>query len=124
MENSPEIIELDTFNDKPAFILNKTGNTSGGVDFTDVQSVNNQSVNNQTVNKPSVNFGGGLELLMNDKRKTSKKSTGLSDDIHLDDLDELEDELNLLTNNTKNVSSSSLKSGSIVLHPLRVFIIF
>jgi len=105
MENSPEIIELDTFNDKPAFILNKTGNGGDGADI-------NVNVNNsQTSNKPSVNFGGGLELLMNDKRKT-KKSTGSSDDIHLDDLNELEDELNLLTNNTKNVPSSSSSKTS------------
>ena len=89
MENSPEIIELDTINDKPAFVLNKT------VDVKDLSGPT----------RPSVNFGGGLELLMNDKRKISKKTT--SDDIHLDDLNELEDELNLLTNNTKNDSSSS-----------------
>jgi hypothetical protein len=99
MENSPEIIELDTFNDKPAFVLNKTGGPSDVYDSTPESSAN----------KPSVNFGGGLELLMNDKRKPSKKSAGSSDDIHLDDLNELEDELNLLTNNTKSVSSSSLK---------------
>jgi hypothetical protein len=99
MENSPEIIELDTFNDKPAFVLNKSGNNVGGGGGSE----------STEISRPSVNFGGGLELLMNDKRKPSKKPAGSSDDIHLDDLNELEDELNLLTNNTKNVSTSSIK---------------
>lgn len=101
MENSPEIIELNTFNDKPAFVLNTGGGELGnGLDSTNVS-------------KASVNFGGGLELLMNDKRKPSKKSAGSSDDIHLDDLNELEDELNILTNNVKNVPSSSSSSLKI-----------
>jgi hypothetical protein len=43
----------------------------------------------------SVNFGGGLELLMNDKLKSGGKSGG--DNIDLDDLNELEDELNDLS---------------------------
>ena len=97
MDNTPEVIELDTFSDKPVFVLNKSGNSVG-----------------PEINKPSVNFGGGLELLMNDKRKTSKKSVDSSDDIHLEDLNELEDELNLLTNNTKSVSSSALKQNNSI----------
>jgi len=42
----------------------------------------------------SVNFGSGIELLMNEK--TKKESSG-SSDIHLEDLNNLEDELNNLT---------------------------
>ena len=112
--NTPEIIELNSFDDKPAFVLNKSGNDVGGGGVSFDEKIE--------IHKPSVNFGGGLELLMNDKRKPSsssslKKSTDLNDDIHLDDLNELEDELNLLTNNTSNtgtktVSSSALKSNS------------
>ena len=46
----------------------------------------------------SVNFGGGLELLMNDKLKSGGKSGGRGgDNIDLDDLNELEDELNDLS---------------------------
>ena len=41
--------------------------------------------------KKSTNFGGGLELLMNDK---IKDSSGPSSDINLDDLNNLENELN------------------------------
>jgi len=44
----------------------------------------------------SGNFGGGLELLMNDKIKDSKPS---SDNIDLDDLNNLENELNELSQN-------------------------
>jgi len=48
----------------------------------------------------SVNFGGGLELLMNDKLKSGNKNgggMGGGDNIDLDDLNELEDELNDLS---------------------------
>jgi hypothetical protein len=41
--------------------------------------------------KSSTNFGGGLELLMNDKMKDNK---GPTSDINLDDLNNLENELN------------------------------
>ena len=46
----------------------------------------------------SANFGGGIELLMNDKVKDG--SSKLSSDIHLDDLTNLENELNELTDNS------------------------
>ena len=49
--------------------------------------------------KPSVNFGEGVELLMNDKRKgdPSKKQSSGSTDIGLEDLQSLELELNDLS---------------------------
>ena len=54
-----------------------------------------------------LNFGGGLELLMNDKRDTKLKS-----DINIDDLNNLEEELNNLVDDTgpsmKHSFSSSL----------------
>ena len=43
---------------------------------------------------PSSNFGGGIELLMNDKKGEKKNSSN----INLDDISKLEDELNELTN--------------------------
>lgn len=63
--------------------------------------------------RPSVNFGGGIELLMNDKHKSggdSKKS--LSNDIDLGDLNDLEAELNNLVDEpeVRHVPSTS-KSG-------------
>lgn len=48
--------------------------------------------------KPSVNFGGGIELLMNDRKKSDKSS---NPDIDLGDLDDLEDELNTLSDVSK-----------------------
>jgi len=58
----------------------------------------------------SVNFGGGLELLMNDKLKNSEKS--VSKDIDLADLNDLEDELNELSDATtfNKKSSRDMKS--------------
>ena len=50
--------------------------------------------------QPSVNFGGGIELLMNDKAKSGGTK---EDDIGLDDLNNLENELNNLTD---TISSS------------------
>jgi hypothetical protein len=54
----------------------------------------------------STNFGGGLELLMNDK---VKESNNLTSDIELDDLNNLENELNDLVD---NIPSSSFKPKS------------
>jgi hypothetical protein len=52
---------------------------------------------NNWENKPS-NFGGGLELLMNDK---VKENNNLSSDIHLEDLNNLENELNNLVDDNE-----------------------
>jgi len=80
----PEIIEITNLNDSPVINLN---------------------------NKPSVNFGGGLELLMNDKRKSDKSSSSQNPDIDLGDLDDLENELNGLSNITSSQSQSQSKSS-------------
>jgi hypothetical protein len=59
----------------------------------------------------SVNFGPGIELLMNDKKKSSSGNIN----IELGDLDNLENELNELsgTGGTKSVSTSSGESKSL-----------
>lgn len=52
-------------------------------------------------NSRSVNFGGGLEFLMNDK----KRNSSVKSQIDLDELNNLENELNDITdNNTENVN--------------------
>jgi len=56
--------------------------------------------------KSSTNFGGGLELLMNDKMKDNK---GPVSDINLDDLNNLENELNDLVD---DIPSTSFKPKS------------
>jgi len=61
--------------------------------------------------KPSVNFGGGIELLMNDKLK-SDGNKNENNDINLDDITELENELNELSDIKNSPSSTQTKSKS------------
>jgi len=61
---------------------------------------------NEPYNKPSVSFGGGIELLMNDKKKSSS-----SMNLNLGELDSLENELNELTgNSSKNINANTSSS--------------
>jgi hypothetical protein len=57
----------------------------------------------------SSNFGPGIELLMNDKKKdgSSNKSSSFDENINLDDLEHLENELNDITSSL-NVSSKDI----------------
>ena len=61
---------------------------------------------------PSVNFGSGIELLMNDKKRTTS-----GDNIQLDlgDLDTLEKEMNDLTGNSAQQPASSTNSSTKTL---------
>jgi hypothetical protein len=63
-------------------------------------------INLSKSSRPSVNFGGGIELLMNDKRKNENKSSSLNE-IDLDDITELENELNELTMEPRNKKVNS-----------------
>ena len=60
----------------------------------DSEIINLEIEEDTSFRQKSVNFGSGIELLMNEK--TKKESSG-SSDIHLEDLNNLEDELNNLT---------------------------
>lgn len=66
--------------------------------------------------KPTVNFGTGIELLMNDRKKSSSSSHS----IDLGELDQLENELNELSgassSNSKSVSYSSGSASSANNH--------
>ena len=53
----------------------------------------------------STNFGGGIELLMNDKKKEMSGSRGGGNEIDIDDLNNLENELNDLA--TENIAPPS-----------------
>jgi hypothetical protein len=69
-------------------------------------------------NKEPINFGGGIELLMNDKIKSNKsdksnKSNIMNDSTNLSDINSLEKELNDLTIND-NFGSSGLKINNEV----------
>jgi len=61
-------------------------------------------------NKSSTNFGGGLELLMNDKKKENTKKGG--SDIDIEDLNILENELNDLVDNKFEPKSDLFNKNS------------
>ena len=60
--------------------------------------------------KPSINFGGGIELLMNEKRSQNKTPTS---DIDLEDISKLENELNDLTDSIKPINTSEITKSDI-----------
>ena len=64
------------------------------IDINKVNSMEVVNLNQDVSSKPSINFGGGMELLMNEKRKDNKTPTS---DIDIDDISKLESELNELT---------------------------
>jgi hypothetical protein len=96
MNFESEVIELKSVSDTPTITLSK------GDDVT-------RTPHNIPSSKSSVNFGGGLELLMNGKRK-SDGSKANTKDIGLEDLDDLENQLNSLTDDIDNEQTKS-KSG-------------
>ena len=73
-------------------------------DIIDISTINlNENLGddwNRRSSSKTSNFGGGLELLMNDKKK--ENSNRGSSDIELDDLNNLEEELNNLTDDVDN----------------------
>lgn len=90
---NPEIIDIESVGNGPVITLNRNepASSSGG-------------------NKPSVNFGGGIELLMNEKRKSDGNKSP-SADIDLGDVLELENELNDLTSNIPTSTKTTSRSG-------------
>uniref|UniRef100_A0A6C0I7V7 Uncharacterized protein n=1 Tax=viral metagenome TaxID=1070528 RepID=A0A6C0I7V7_9ZZZZ len=75
-------------------------------DIIDI-SLDFESLDGLGSSSKKTNFGGGLELLMNDKQKSSAMP---SSDIDIDDLNNLENELNDLANTTAP-SSNNFDSG-------------
>ena len=74
------------------------------------------SSNVSTGGLKSTNFGPGIELLMNEK---SKSSDNLNDDtIHLDDLNDLEKDLNNLTVNNDDAFKVNFDEPNISLNSL------
>ena len=88
----PEIIDISNFD---------TGNT--------ININNSVDSNLHDIGGPKMsNFGSGIELLMNDKKKNSigRGGGGLSSDIDVNDLNNLEDELNDLSEPKKSIKSA------------------
>jgi len=74
------------------------------------------TLNSGSSSRPSVNFGGGLELLMNDKHKSGGSKSGGGgggvQEIDLADLTNLENELNGLTSDIDENLNFGSNSGS------------
>jgi len=70
---------------------------------------------NIPIQSNSINFGGGVELLMNDKRRPDKHSDLM--DINISDLNALESELNDLTEPTEIKSTKSDLFQSMLKQP-------
>ena len=102
-----QLIEIEDINPSPIIHLSKNiGDSNFGM--------NDINLNSQSRKQPSVNFGSGVELLMNDKRKIGDgKKNGMTSDIELGDLNDLEAELNKLTGTEKD-SGIKAKSKSML----------
>ena len=81
------------------------------LDLDDITTIDlNGKSSSMSSGRPSVNFGGGIELLMNDKRLNDGKGKKENIDIGLADLNDLEQELNDLVDEPKSIPAVS-KSG-------------
>ena len=69
--------------------------------MSDIETINISELDE----KPSVNFGSGIELLMNDRKKRESGANTPTSDINLGDLQDLEQELNDLTDNNNSAPS-------------------
>jgi len=76
------------------------------IEITELDLNDNSNFGSNSNSNRSNNFGGGIELLMNDK---VRDNTRLTTDINLDDLNQLENELNDLVDEPSN-SSFTAKS--------------
>ena len=93
-----QVIEIGDIKNSPVLHLNKDTHSAA-----DEISLNDNS-------RKSVNFGSGVELLMNDKRKSDGKKSNIND-IELGDLNDLEAELNNLTS-ASNFAENDIKVKS------------
>lgn len=86
--SEPEIIDISNF------------------DSDSTININNSVDRGEMRGSKSSNFGIGIELLMNDKKRNSSGSSKISSDIDVNDLNNLEDELNELTMPKKTMKSA------------------
>ena len=74
------------------------------IDIGDLDIIEDISIPSKS---KSSNFGGGIELLMNDKHREGSKKRSDSGDINIDDLNNLENELNDLVDDPTESSHNS-----------------
>ena len=81
-------------------------------DIIEISSLDlNDDLDNGWGRTKSSNFGGGIELLMNDKIKEGNSTS--KSDIDLDDLNNLENELNNLVEDVPNINTSFQAKSSL-----------
>ena len=82
----PEVIDINKISDISV------------IDIDGLKGTQGSGLASVPIDKPAVNFGGGIELLMNEKQK-KKENDPYSENLNLgvDDLDKLENELNDLS---------------------------
>jgi len=89
--------------------------------MSDIETINIGELDNSisleepSNSQPSVNFGPGLELLMNDKRRKDSGANTPTTDINLGDLQNLEQELNDLTDNNSENRPPSMRDARSAL---------
>jgi len=97
-------------------VINLNLNDSTEISLDNLGSSSSSNITSSIEESKSVlesSFGGGIELLMNDKKKEKSQN---SSSVDLSDINALENDLNNLTEDTsssKNVSKSDLFSSSI-----------
>lgn len=99
-----QVIEIGDLEDIPVISLNKVR--------TDDSSVGFDNISEPSGALPSVNFGGGIELLMNDKNKNTGGKNAEGTDIDLGDLNDLEAELNDLSQDVSSSAPTGIKANS------------
>ena len=82
------------------------------IDITNLDDHQVINVGRPASKQKSANFGDGIELLMNEKRKNDGGSKNMGSDIDLADLNDLEAELNNLSEPSSDVRTTHVKSKS------------
>ena len=80
------------------------------IDIGDLDIIEDIDIDAGSSTPKSSNFGGGIELLMNDKHKDGGRKRSSSGDINIDDLNNLENELNDLVDESESRPSMSKRS--------------
>ena len=81
-------------------------------EIIDITNLDEHNVINLSRNskQKSANFGDGIELLMNEKRKNDGGNKNMGSEINLDDLNDLENELNDISSDLKPMKVKSKSS--------------
>tara|TARA_B110001450_G_scaffold256395_1_gene286733 strand:- start:2691 stop:4130 length:1440 start_codon:yes stop_codon:yes gene_type:complete len=81
------------------------------IDLDNIEDDSSISLDIDYKELPSVNFGSGIELLMNDKRKSDNSSSRGGSEININDIKELDDEIKLMSNNENKSHKTKSKSN-------------